>query len=208
MVSVKFLVWHTGLKLLTVVIALLMAITGCRAILSSRKRPVALLGITFSGVGLFDFLHAMSDSGMPDLFATYTPQMSIFFWLAARLLAVTALLSYVSLVLSGDSTHDGGALIGHRFKTASYVYLLHATFSEALRRPLKLLRRQHRPEKVVLNAAPDSVIWVNENSQFLMTNPAMAQLNEYPFNTLTRQNVDLFLPAHLRAMRHPCDATF
>jgi len=53
--------------------------------------------VAFLGVGLIDFLHTMSYVGMPDVLTPNTPQKSIFFWLAARMLAAGALLVYAWL---------------------------------------------------------------------------------------------------------------
>ena len=90
-----FLLLHTALEVVSVVIALTVFITGYRALLSSRLQGVVRLGIGFLGVGLLDFLHLMSYAGMPDAWTPNTPHKSIFFWLAARLLAASALLVYV-----------------------------------------------------------------------------------------------------------------
>jgi len=90
-----FLLLHTLLEVGSVVIALTVFITGSRAILSGRLRGIALLGVGFLGVGLLDFLHLMSYAGMPDVWSPNTPQKSMFFWLAARVLASSSLLFYV-----------------------------------------------------------------------------------------------------------------
>jgi diguanylate cyclase (GGDEF)-like protein/PAS domain S-box-containing protein len=92
-----FVFWHSVVELFAVVVAFLVFVTGFRAMLSARKGAVVLLGIAFCGVGLLDFLHTMSYSGMPDAITPNTPHKSIFFWLAARMLAAVALLAYVAL---------------------------------------------------------------------------------------------------------------
>src|SRR5665647_1298647 len=61
-----FVFWHSVVELFAVVVAMLVFITGFRAILSARKGAVVLLGVAFFGVGVLDFLHAMSYVGMPD----------------------------------------------------------------------------------------------------------------------------------------------
>lgn len=88
---------HTAVEVFVVVVAMLIFVTGYRAILSARKGAVILLGVSFLGVGLLDFLHLMSDVGMPDALTPNTPQKSIFFWLTARLLAASALFFYAIL---------------------------------------------------------------------------------------------------------------
>ncbi len=293
-----FVFWHTVIELFAVVVAILVFVTGYRAILSARKGAVVLLGVTFFGVGLLDFLHSISYAGMPDAITANTPHKSIFFWLAARLLAATALLVYVwlpigpevskprkrlalilmlavvgmlgyvglrwpdrvpALFIQGEGLtplkiglewlvvainlatlgvlwrrrtalvhecvmalgfaaalsavsalfftmlgvidKDGANMIGHLYKLAAYLYLFHATFNEALRRPLERMEVQHLREKMSLNAAPDGVLWVDDSGRILMTNPAIEKLTGYCANELVGQNVDIFLPEHLRA-RH------
>ncbi|WP_198674690.1 MASE3 domain-containing protein, partial [Rhodoferax ferrireducens] len=290
-----FVFWHTVIELFAVVVAMLVFVTGYRAILSARKGAVVLLGVAFFGVGLLDFLHTLGYAGMPDALTANSPQKSIFFWLVARLLAASALLVYallpampavttakkrfalvlmlalvcavgyvglrwpermpaffiqgqgltplkiglewliiaVNLVTLGVLWHrrdelahecgmalrfavalsaiselfvtmlgivdkDGANVLGHLYKVAAYLYLLHATFSESLRRPLERMKAQYLREKVTLNAAPDGILWVDNSGRILMANPAMGALTGYALNELIGQNVDMFLPPHLR----------
>jgi diguanylate cyclase (GGDEF)-like protein/PAS domain S-box-containing protein len=293
-----FVFLHTAVEVFAIVIAMLVFVTGYRAILSARKGAVVLLGVAFLGVGLLDFLHTMSYAGMPDALTVNTPHKSIFFWLAARMLAASALLVYALLppvpnvtsprkhlalavmltavgvlgcvgllwpervpalfvpgkgltslkigiewlivavnlatlvvlwhrrhelvhecvmalgfaaalsavselffTMLGVIDKDGANVLGHLYKVAAYLYLLHATFNEALRRPLERMGVQHLREKVTLNAAPDGILWVDEGGLILMANPAMETLSGYAASELVGQNVDIFLPQHLRA-RH------
>jgi diguanylate cyclase (GGDEF)-like protein/PAS domain S-box-containing protein len=83
----------------------------------------------------------------------------------------------------------------------AYLYLFHATFNEALQRPLQRLNVQHLREKLILSAAPDGVLWVDSSGKILLANPAMETLSGYTPQELVGQNVDIFLPKHLRA-RH------
>lgn len=292
---IRFVFWHAAVELFTVVVSMLVFVTGYRAMLSARKGAVILLGVAFLGVGLLDFLHAMSYAGMPDTITHNTPHKSIFFWIAARLLAAMALLVYAllptvpdlsqsrkrlatamvlavvatlgyvglfwpgrvpALFVSGQGLtplkislewlvvginlatvvvlwhrrktlmqeclmalgfaaalsavselfftmlgvidKDGANVLGHLYKVAAYLYLFHATFNEALRRPFERLEILHRREEHLLNAAPDGVLWVAQNGQILMANPAMETLSGYPADELVGQNVDIFLPSHLR----------
>lgn len=294
----QFVFWHSVAELFSVVVAMLVFVTGYRAILSSRKGAVVLLGVTFLGVGLLDFLHTMSYAGMPDAMTANTPQKSIFFWLAARLLAASAMLVYALLpvvpivsvlkkrlalvmmllvvgvlgwvglfwpdrvpalfvqgqgltplkiglewliialnaatlvvlwrrrdvlanecvmafgfavalsavselffTMLGVIDKDGANVLGHLYKLAAYLYLFHATFNESLRRPLERMEVQHLREKLILSAAPDGVLWVDDTGRILMVNPATEKLTGYFQSELMGQNVDIFLPAHLRA-RH------
>lgn len=294
----QFVFWHTAVEMFAVVVALLVFVTGYRAILSARKGAVVLLGVAFLGVALLDFLHTLDYAGMPDAITPNSSQKSIFFWLAARMLAATALLLYTLLPTIADVTtlkkrlslavmlalvgvlasigllwpdrvpalfingqgltplkiglewliitvnlvtlavlwrrreeliqecvmalgfaialsavselfftmlgvvdKDGANVLGHLYKVAAYLYLFHATFNEALRRPLERMEVQHLREKVTLNAAPDGILWVDHDGRILMVNPAMETLTGYPASELMGQNVDIFLPEHLRA-RH------
>jgi len=296
--STTFLFWHTAMELFAIVIALLVFVTGYRAILSARKGAVVLLGVAFLGVGLLDFLHTMGYAGMPDVITPNTAQKSIFFWLCARMLAASALLVYVLLPTVSDVTtlrkrlalglmlavvgllgliglywpdrvpalfitdqgltplkiglewlvisinlttlgalwqrrealirecvmalgfavafsatseifftllgvidQDGANVLGHLYKVIAYLYLFHATFNESLRRPLERMEVQHLREKLILNSAPDGILLVDQNGGILMANPAMKTLSGYSPEELTGQNVDIFLPEHLRT-RH------
>ena len=291
-----FVFWHTAVEMFAVVVAMLVFVTGYRAILSTRKGAVVLLGVTFLGVGLLDFLHAMAYAGMPDFVTANSPQKSIYFWLAARLLAAGALLLYVLLPVVSEVTtlkkrlalalvlvavgvlayvglfwtdsvpalfvqgqgltplkiglewliiainlatvlalwqrrtvlarecvlalgfaaalsavselfftmlgildQDGANFLGHLYKVAAYLYLFHATFNEALRRPLDRLEAQCLHESMTLNAAPDGILWIDGTGKILMANPSMETLSGYPPHELVGQNVSLFLPPQLRA---------
>lgn len=293
-----FLVFHTAVEIVAIIVAALVFITGYRAVLSRRNGAVVLLGVSFLGVALLDFLHAMSYAGLPNVFTVNTPQKSIFFWLCARLLAACAILAYAWLPRSsevsvrkkrlalgimvmvvsvlafaglrqpdqlpaffvagqgltplkiglewvivglhlltlvvlwvrrfaladecimalgfavtlsavselfftmlGINDKDLANVLGHVYKVAAYVYLFHATFNEALNRPLQRLNLQHLREEQVLKAAPDGILWVDQNGQILMANPAIESLSGYKAQELIGCNVDIFLPPHLR-QRH------
>lgn len=293
-----FVFLHSAVEIFSVVVAMLIFVTGYRAILSARKGAVVLLGVSFLGVGLLDFLHTMSYVGMPDALTANSPHKSMVFWLAARLLAAGALLVYVALpngpvvtqaqrrlavaimlvvvgilgvvgllwpdhlpalfvqgegltslkislewlviavnlitlgvlwqrratlvnecvmalgfavglsALSelfftklGIVDKDAANAIGHVYKLMAYLYLFHATFNESLRRPMERMAVQYKREKLILSASPDGILWVNGNGKILMANPAMETLSGYPTEELVGQNVDIFLPPHLRA-RH------
>lgn len=294
----QFLFWHNVVEAFAIVVAMLVFVTGYNSILSVRGRAVVLLGVAFFGVGLLDLLHTLSYAGMPDAVTPNTAQKSIFFWLAARMLAACALLAYawlptipdlaklkkrialtimvtvvgvlayVGLFLSdrtpalfvdgqgltplkiglewliivvnlatiavlwhrrkklvsecvmalgfaaamsavsalfftilGTVNKDGANVLGHIYKVAAYLYLFHATVIESLRRPFERIEMQHLRERLVLSAAPDGVLLVDQNGKILLANPAMATLSGYSVEELIGCNVDLFLPPHLRA-RH------
>lgn len=293
--STRFIFWHTAVEAFAVVVAMLIFVTGYRAILSARNGAIVLLGVAFLGVGLFDFLHAMSYAGMPDVITPNSSQKSIFFWLAARMLAASALLTYILFPTIADPTtsmkrsavvlmlafigavssagllwpnnipalfipgrgltslklgleylvialnlvtlaglwrvrndfskgclvalaftaalsalsevfftrlgvidKDAANLFGHLYKVSAYLYLFHATFNEALRRPLQRIRVQHLREQVMLNAAPTGVLLVNPSGFILMANAAMEKLTGYTPDELVGKNVEIFLPASMR----------
>jgi diguanylate cyclase (GGDEF)-like protein/PAS domain S-box-containing protein len=73
--------------------------------------------------------------------------------------------------------------------------LHHAALAERRLNTLRLRERQF------LNACPDGILWVNQAGRIMLANPAMEGLSGYAVNELEGQNVDIFLPQHLRA-RH------
>lgn len=291
----QFVFFHTAAEILAVVVALLVFITGYRAIFSQRKGAIVILGVAFLGVGLLDFLHTMAYAGMPAIITANSPQKSIFFWLAARLLGASALLLYVVmpdgrelsawkkrlvvgsmlavvaaigvlgmrfpdhlpalftsekgltplkiglewLVISlhittllvlwqrrrtlvhecvmalgfaaafaaiselfftmlGIVDTDNANVLGHLYKVVAFLFLFHATFNEALRRPLERMQAQYQREAVTLSAAPDGVLWVNDTGHIVMANPAIEALTGYRTDELIGQHVNIFLPPHLR----------
>jgi len=295
------LVRHAGVEVFAVVVAILVFITGYRAVLPLRQGALLLLGIAYLGVGLLDFMHMMSYLGYigaSGADAGDAAQRLTFFWLMARLLAAGALLAYVWLPsmqdigiaakrllllgmlcfiagigviglhwsnvlpdlldaelrptwlktaldwltlsitvatlvvlwlrrkallqecvmalafaaalsatsglffsIHGGLQQHGIDLFGHLYKVAAYLFLFHATVNESLRRPLERMQAQHLRERLILNAAPDGVMWVDQSGQILMANPAMETLSGYRAQDLIGQNVTIFLPEHLRA-RH------
>ncbi len=291
----QFVFWHNVVELFAVVVAMLVFVTGYRAILSPRKATMVWLGVAFFGVGLLDILHLTSYAGMPEAITPNSPQKSIFFWLASRLLAALAMLLYawlpsmpalghahkrlaLALMLSlvgalayvglvrpdrlplffiqgqgltplkiglewlvvalnlmtlavlwqrrrtlaqecltalnsavalsavselflmmfGAGEKDSANALGHVYKVVAYLYLFHATFNEALRRPLERLEARYLREKVTIDAAPDGVLWFDESGQILLANLAMETLSGYAAHEMVGHNVDLFWPPPLR----------
>ncbi|TDP74491.1 PAS domain S-box-containing protein/diguanylate cyclase (GGDEF)-like protein [Roseateles toxinivorans] len=92
-----FLFLHSAVELVSALVSLLVFVTGYRAILPARKGAVVLLGLAFLGVGVLDFLHSLSDTGMPDALSPNSMQKSTYFWILARMLAATTLLFYALL---------------------------------------------------------------------------------------------------------------
>jgi len=293
--SAPYVFWHTVIEVFAVLVAMMIFITGYRAILSPRKGAVVWLGIAFFGVGLLDLLHMMSFVGMPDAMTPNSPQKFIAFWLAARPLAAVAILVHASLpsvpdvsklrkrlalalmlslvsalgytglahperlpaffidgqgltplkiglewviisidlitlavfwvrrkalareylmalvfavalsatgevffTMFGVVALDSANALGHAYKVASYLYLFYATVNEALQRPLERLEMQFIREKVSLDAAPDGVLWVDQDGRILMANPAIETLTGYTPSQLQGQSVNLLLLPHMR----------
>lgn len=98
----------------------------------------------------------------------------------------------------GIQDKDAANLLGHLYKLAAYLYLFHATFNEALKRPLERLEIQHLREKMILSVSPDGILWIDENACILMVNPAMHKLTGYSEEEMLGQNLSMFLPIHLR----------
>ncbi len=109
-----FLFFHGAIEMVAVLIAILIFVTGYRAVLSARRDAVVLLGVAFLGVGLLDYAHILSYAGMPDAITANNAHKSMFFWIAARLLASFALLAYAASPASAgvDTAHKRLALAG------------------------------------------------------------------------------------------------
>jgi len=120
-----------------------------------------------------------------------------------RTLAFAVGLSVVSqfFLAVGDTAVDAATICGLLFKAAAYLFLFEAIVRESLRQPLRRLNTMRMRERQVLQACPEGILLVNQAGQILLANPAMESLSGYTVNELVEQNVDIFLPQHLRA-RH------
>jgi diguanylate cyclase (GGDEF)-like protein/PAS domain S-box-containing protein len=88
-----YLPLHMALETLAIVVAGLTFGVVWSARREQLPRNALLLGCAFLGVGLLDFSHMLSYSGMPDFITPSSPEKGIRFWLAARLLSALALLA-------------------------------------------------------------------------------------------------------------------
>ncbi|WP_018137697.1 MULTISPECIES: EAL domain-containing protein [unclassified Thioalkalivibrio] len=106
--------FHTATELFAVVVAI--GVFAVAYHVRDRRRVMATLVLAtgFLAVGLLDFLHLMTYPQMPDFITPNSSQQTIFFWLAARLVAATALLLYVALPLMPRSQEPvpRGMLVG------------------------------------------------------------------------------------------------
>jgi diguanylate cyclase (GGDEF)-like protein/PAS domain S-box-containing protein len=88
-----YLPLHMALETLAIVVAGLTFGLVWSARHEQLPRNALVLGCAFLGVGLLDFSHMLSYSGMPDFITPSSPEKAINFWLAARLLSALALLA-------------------------------------------------------------------------------------------------------------------
>lgn len=88
---------HTMLEMVSVVIAVLVFASGWNAYSRNLPRHALILACAFLGVAMLDFAHALSYAGMPHFVTASSPQKAINFWLVARLLAASALLTVAFL---------------------------------------------------------------------------------------------------------------
>lgn len=92
-----FLAIHSMMEIFAVIVAALVFFTGLGAQESVRSIRSVALGCAFLAVAVFDILHFLSYTGMPDLVSPNSPHKSILFWLCGRLAAGAGLLAYVLL---------------------------------------------------------------------------------------------------------------
>ena len=88
-----YLPLHTLAETFSVVVAVMIFGVGWHAYEPSRPMNVVLIACAFLAVGLLDFGHFMSYSGMPDFVTPSSPTKFLAFWLAARFIAAIALLA-------------------------------------------------------------------------------------------------------------------
>ncbi len=99
-----FLTFHTVAELLAVVVAFLIFAAGLSAWRRGASVGALVLACAFSGVGILDLSHTLSFEGLPFLGPYNSPEVSIGFWLAARVLAALGILVAV-LVAYSPSDH-------------------------------------------------------------------------------------------------------
>lgn len=92
-----YLPLHMLFETFAIVISMLIFAVGWHA--HSRNLPgnIVLLACAFLGVGLINFAHMLSFTGMPDFVTPSDPGKAINFWLAERSLAALALLAVAAL---------------------------------------------------------------------------------------------------------------
>ncbi|MDH4285856.1 MAG: PAS domain-containing protein, partial [Gallionella sp.] len=87
----NYLPLHMLFETFAIIVAVLVFAVGWHA--HSRDLPgnIVLLACAFFGVGLLDFAHMLSYTGMPEFVTPGNPEKGINFWLVARSLAAAAL---------------------------------------------------------------------------------------------------------------------
>ena len=88
-----YLPLHMLLETVAIVIAMLVFAVGWNAYRRGLPGNILLLACAFLGVGILDFSHMLSFTGMPDFVTPSGNEKSIDFWLAARTLAAITLLA-------------------------------------------------------------------------------------------------------------------
>jgi hypothetical protein len=91
----QYVVLHSLLEGLAIVIAALVFAVGWNAYRMNIQRNVLLLACGFLGVALLDAAHTLSYQGMPDYATPNSLAKGILFWLPARYLAAWSLLAAV-----------------------------------------------------------------------------------------------------------------
>ena len=86
-----YLPLHTAMEIMAVVIAMLVFVTGWWQAGQHFWR-FSVISIIFLGVALFDLSHLLSFPGMPDFLGSNTPDRTMWFWHAARVLLAGGLL--------------------------------------------------------------------------------------------------------------------
>jgi len=114
---------HTLLEMVSVVIAVLVFASGWNAYSRALPRHAVILACAFLGVALLDFSHAMSFTGMPHFITASSPQKSISFWLAARLLAALAL--FAVAILPAEKSLRASSRYAWLLGVLSVVVLVH-----------------------------------------------------------------------------------
>ncbi len=114
---------HAVLEMVAVIVAMLIFATGWTSYQRQASTSLLVLSCLFLGVGILDFSHMMSYAGMPDYITPADPEKAIQFWLAARLLAVLALL-WVA-VTPWSARGDGAGRYPLLFAVLGLVALVH-----------------------------------------------------------------------------------
>lgn len=92
-----YLPLHMAMETAAVITATMVFVIGWHTISIRPDYRLLVMACGFLGVAMLDFSHMMSFVGMPDFVTPGSPEKSISFWLAARLMAALAMIAYVVL---------------------------------------------------------------------------------------------------------------
>jgi diguanylate cyclase (GGDEF)-like protein/PAS domain S-box-containing protein len=87
-----YLSLHSLMETVSIVIAMMVFAVGWNSNVGKTPGNLVLLACLFFAVGLLDFSHTVSYGGMPDFFSHNGVDKHLNFWIAARLIAASALL--------------------------------------------------------------------------------------------------------------------
>ncbi|MBC7414416.1 MAG: response regulator [Herminiimonas sp.] len=87
-----YLPLHSLMETISIVIAMMVFAVGWNSHTGKTTGNLMLLACLFFIIGCLDFSHTASYTGMPDFISTNGPDKHLNFWIAARLLAASALL--------------------------------------------------------------------------------------------------------------------
>ncbi len=96
-----YLVFHNVAEFFSVMVSLSIFGVGWFTYEQSRNRHALFISAAFLTIGLMDFMHTLSYSGMPAFITTNSPNKSTQFWIAVRL--VTAISFLISAYIYPDS---------------------------------------------------------------------------------------------------------
>ncbi|RKQ96918.1 PAS domain S-box-containing protein/diguanylate cyclase (GGDEF)-like protein [Kushneria sinocarnis] len=94
-----YLGFHTLVELVCIIVALLVPLSIFNGYRQPVPGPYVVMGTLFALSGLGDVLHVLTMEGMPGLFRAGSLNQSIYFWLIARLFAISGLLALGAMPL-------------------------------------------------------------------------------------------------------------
>jgi signal transduction histidine kinase len=88
-----YLVFHNTVEFFSIMVSLSVFGVGWFTHDQSKDRHALFLACAFLGVGLMDFMHAMSFTGMPDFFTANAATKASQYWIAVRLFGAATLMA-------------------------------------------------------------------------------------------------------------------
>ena len=103
---------HMALETAAIITATMVFVMGWHTISIRPNYRLLVMACCFLGVAILDFSHMISFAGMPDFISPGSPEKAINFWLAARLVAAVAMLSYIVLPTAEAGTGGRWMVLG------------------------------------------------------------------------------------------------